>query len=547
MRRRRLPKMGQMRITLIKAALWPLAAVLVAWPAIAGARVPLSASDWLSGSVEQPSNLSGWRPGDPAVPPGKASDLATSAAVEPVAVTRLDRADPDATGTVSARAAGLPADLWGDSDSATLAQQLRAENPRLPALRRLLRRILAAQLVPPKGDLAGMTEGALFLARVDKLLDMGATGAAQELLLAVGDGDPQHFRRLFDIALLSGDEARACRIMDQTPGIAPSFAARIFCLALGGDWPAAAVVYSGASALGRIDPDIDALMSHYLDDAYSDLAESLPLPATVTPLTFRLYEAVGQPLATTDLPLAFALSDLDANGGWKARLDAAERLARVGAIPARQLQGIYMQQKPAASGGVWDRAAGVQRLTHALAAQNRSAVEATLPAVFDSMNAAGLGHALADMAGAASAMLELDGRAGVIAMWLALIDNQASSIEALPADASAFDRWLVSFANGQARGIQPADDPQGIAAILAPAFATDTAADDLPRQAAGLIADNRRGEALLTAIADVDAGLDGDLTRASAGLRVLRALDQQDVARQAAVELMLAPHVLGLR
>lgn len=534
-----------MQAILTKAACLFLAGLL-ALPVAGQARQPLSASDWLSGSLETPDFSSGWRPGDAVAPPTRGSDLAKSGSVDPVAVTRLDQVNPDVTGTISARAAGLPADLWGDSDSATLAQAVQGHNPRLPALRRLMRRILAARLDPPAASPSPAVSGALFLARVDKLLDMGATGAAQELLLAAGDGDPQHFRRLFDIALLSGDEARACLTMDHTPGIAPSFAARIFCLALGGDWAAAAIVYMGADKLGRIDDDTAVLMTHYLDDGFSESSDPLPVPSMVTPLTFRLYEAVGQPLPTNDLPLAFSLSDLDGNGGWKAQLDAAERLARVAAIPASQLRQIYNQQKPAASGGVWDRAIAMQRLDRALASGDPDAVRDALPKAFDIMNSAGLGYALADIAGADTAMLELDDDAGVIAIRLALAANQIQTIEVLPAKASVFDRWLVSFASGEPRSPLPAEDPQGIAAVLAPAFQGNPQTA-LPQQAANLISGNRKGEALLAALADVDAGVDSDLVRAAGGLRVLRALGQGDIARQAAVELMLGTLVSGLR
>lgn len=51
--------------------------------------------------------------------------------------------------------------------------------------------------------------------------------------------------------------------------------------------------------------------------------------------------------------------------------------------------------------------------------------------------------------------------------------------------------------------------------------------------------------ALLRAMADAEAGLDGDVQRAAAGLRRLSELGQPDVARRAAVELLLADH-LGL-
>ena len=125
---------------------------IVLGAATATAQPPLSASDWLSGSTRDPGTISAWRPSD-----GRPADLrrksaestARSGAVEPVGVTRLGEGNPDGKGTVSPRAAGLPADLWGASDGATLAALVRASNPRLPVLRRLERRILAAQLNPP--------------------------------------------------------------------------------------------------------------------------------------------------------------------------------------------------------------------------------------------------------------------------------------------------------------------------------------------------------------------------------------------------------------
>lgn len=537
-----------MRAALIDTRAIVLATTLAVLPFQAGAKPPLSASDWLSGSVQTPGTTSAWRPGDQTPPDArslKRSDLAKSGSVEPVGVTRLGEGNPDSTGTVSARAAGLPKDLWGSSDGGHLAQMVRQQNPHLPALRRLLRRVLAAQFAPPP-VLQQADEGALFLARADKLLDMGATGAAQELLQAAGPNDPERFRRLFDIALLGGNEARACQTMDRTPGIAPSFAARIFCLAFNGDWPAAALVYTGAEYLGKLDPDTATLMAYFLDDGYSDSTEALAVPKTITPLTFRLLEAIGQPLSSNNLPIAFALSDLDDNGGWKAQLDAAERLARVGAIPASQLRQIYLLQQPAASGGVWSRAAALQKLMDALVLRDKDAVTKALPIAYATMNTAGLGNALADMAGAETANMQLEGRAGQIAMWLALAADQAHTIQTPPADASEFDRWLISFAIGKPATALPAQDGDGQATILAPAFEGDPL-DGLSVNAKALIDANKKGEALLNAITDVDAGVNGDFVRAAAGMRVLRALGQEEIARQAAVELMLAQRVSGLR
>lgn len=516
-----------------------IAAICAAQPTTGAARPPLSASDWLSGTVQEAPNQSSWRPGDPrpkdSVKPQK-KDLARTGSVEPVGVTRLGSNNPDSLGTVSARTAGLPADLWGASDGALLARQVLAQDPQLPALRRLLRRVLAARLDPPS-VINKEDEGVLFLARVDKLLDMGATGAAQELLQTAGPSDPDRFRRLFDIALLSANEAQACEIMDLTPGIAPSFSARIFCLALRGDWAAASLVQYGAETLGQIDSDTARLLSHFLDDGYADSDEILPPPATVTPLLYRLHEAVGQPLPPSNLPLAFSLFDLDDNGGWKAQLEAAERLARAGAVPASQLRDIYLLQGPAASGGVWDRVAAVQALEDALANRDKDALEASLPAAFDAMHQAGLIYALADMVGAQSAALAPAGRAGSLAMWLALAANQPQTIEQLPTQATAFDRWLVAFASGEAVSLTPpAGGDEALATTIASAFSSQAPLSDA---ASGLIAENRRGEALFAALDAVNAGVNGDSNRAAQGLRTLIALDQTEIARQAAVELML--------
>lgn len=522
-----------------------IAALLLATPALA--RPPLAASDWLSGSIQTPGSVSAWRPGDPRPADQTAKsrhDLAKSGAVEPVAVTRLGQDNPDSTGTVSARAADLPADLWGDSDAAVLAGLVAQSAPRLPALRRLERRLLAAQLQPPRTQ-AG-DAGKLFLARVDTLLDMGATGAARELLRSAGPPDPQRFRRIFDIALLSGDEAEACALMDRTPGVAPSFPARIYCLALGGDWAAAALVFHGAETLGQIDPQMTALLAQYLDDGYADQGQELVPPTVVTPLVLRLYEAIGQPLSSTELPLAFALADLDQNGGWKARLDAAERLARAGAIPASRLRAIYVEQKPAASGGVWDRAAAVQALDRALTEHDAAGVQAALPLAFDRMSEARLGPALADMVGAQVgaqlASLSLTGRAGQIGLWLALQAGQWQTVGTPPGDAAPFDLWLLDFASGLAEATPPAGTGSDRAQALVPAF---RGAMPVPARAAEKISASRKGEVLLDAIADTDAGLDGDLARAAQGLRSLRALGQGEIARQAAVELVLAPMLEG--
>lgn len=473
-----------------------LALVLgLALPALA--EPPLSASDWLSGSLRGPEReSSAWRPGDAPPPglPGAAGPrpVASTGEVGAVQVTRLGSGNPDAAGLIAPVKAGLSPALWEGSDSAVLADLILRVPSRLPAMNGLLHRLLVAQLVPPPAP-PGAPQGRLLLARADRLLDGGALERAQSLLIAAGPRNPEIFRRLFDIALLQGHEARACEIMNNTPGVAPSFAARIFCLAQTGDWAAAAISLHGAETLGLLEPGQALLLTHFLDDAYVDSDEVLPVADPMTPLDFRIHEAIGQPLPTAALPIAFAHSDLRPNNGWKGRLDAAERLARAGAIPATTLRALYSEQKPAASGGVWDRAAAMQALEAALAGGDPLPA---LPAAFAQFRAAGMAEVLAAMI-AADLPATGEGPAGQIAAWLR--------------------QW------------------QGLATPVPLVWDPALRADPVQPPA------TRQGEALLAAMADIDAGMDADLARAGRGLAMLRALDLSADADLAAAQLSLLP------
>lgn len=480
-------------------------------PALAQQR-PLSASDWLSGSVQAPPReSSAWRPGDAAPPgmgPAAPQPVAESGAVGEVQVTRLDGGDPDAGGTITARRAGLPRDLWQGSSALQLVSLIRQSPARLPAMNALMGRILTAQLTPPASD-EGSLRGQLFLARADRLLDMGALQQAQALLITAGPGDPEVFRRLFDIALLEGDEARACDIMNSTPGIAPSFPARIFCLAQGGDWIAAAISLHGAEMLGLIDERQAIMLTHFLDDGFVDSPEVLEPAERMTPLDFRIHEAIGQPLPTAPLPVAFAQSDLRMNSGWKARLEAAERLARAGAIAPAALRRIYAEQKPAASGGVWERANEMRRLEAALEAGD---IDAALPRVFAEFRNAGMAEVLA-------AMVAPD-----------LPEDPGSD---LSPQSARIATWLRQW-----QGL-PVPEPVPLPEALAQALAAPPAEgpDNAPAMP--------QGEALLAAITDIDAGLDGDLARAGRGLRALQGLGLGQDAELAANQLALLDQMRG--
>ncbi|MGY9033688.1 MAG: hypothetical protein ACKVIA_15860, partial [Rhodobacterales bacterium] len=209
----------------------------------------------------------------------------TNADVPPVTVTGLGAPSPDPIGLLPSDVTGLPHNLWATSDSATLTHLIQsARLDTLPVVHDLMMTLLLAEAGPPLGANTG---GSLFLARVDKMLDIGALDPALALLEQVDTVSPDVFRRLFDVALLTGTEDSACDVMRATPSVAPTFQARIFCLARSGDWAAAALTLNIHRVLGDISPEEEALISRFLDpDLFEDEA-ALQLPDRISPLVFR--------------------------------------------------------------------------------------------------------------------------------------------------------------------------------------------------------------------------------------------------------------------
>lgn len=507
-----------MPIEAIRPTLSALALLTALTPAVA-AEEPLSAIDWLSQSVAAPA-ASG-----PAKP-----TVTTGVMQEAVATTILGAPSPDATGLLPPQVTGLPAALWGPGRTTEIATLIAAERPdSLPALRGLLLTLLLAEADPPAD--AG-SSAQLLTARIDKLLDLGALDQARALLDAAGSRDPGLFRRSFDVALLTGEEDRGCRIMVESPGLAPTFPARIFCLARSGDWNAAALTLRTGQALGHITDEEDALLSRFLDPDLYEGEPPLSAPDRVTPLAWRMFEAIGEPLSTATLPIAFAHAELRPQAGWKAQVEAAERLARAGAIPSNVLLGLYTERKPAASGGVWDRVAAFQKFDAAMTSGDRTAIAQTLPDVWDRMTQAELEVPFADLYGKRLAALNLDGEAGRISLTLALLSPDAASLAASLRPSTPRESFLLALAKGNIDGIAP---PDSLARAIAPAFTGHAVTGQL----ADLTAENRTGEAILAAIDQIEQGVQGDLDGVTDGLALLRKVGLDKAARRTALELLL--------
>jgi hypothetical protein len=476
---------------------------------------PLTGPDWLSDTIIRPHG-----------------DVATSATPPEITVMPLGQVRLDAVGILPFATTGLPAGLWADSAPDTLARLMLSQPAEgLPAMLALTRQLALAELDPPQD---ASTEAILFLARLDLLLDRGALEPARALMERAGPADPRIFRRWFDVSLLTGQAERACAAMRASPDIAPTFPARIFCLARSGDWPAAALSLGTGEALGFISTAEADLIARFLDPELFEGEPPLPLPPEMTPLHYQMLISLGERPPSNALPLAFAHADLADLAGWRAQLDAAERLMRAGAIEPEQWLAIYTARTPAASGGVWERVDALQSFDAALLASDPEAITRYLPEVWAAMQQAGLETAFARLYSDRLLRLPLTGEAAMLARRVGLLSPLYEAVAQGAVAQDDHERFLFAIARGEAPEAPPRTGTDAITTAVATAFADTTPPERFTR----LLNLNRTGEALLRAARTLSAGA-GDTDDMADALRLFRALGLEDTARRAALQLMI--------
>lgn len=483
---------------------------------------PLSAIDWLDEVIALP--IAQPHPGsdEPAV--------ATTALSPEVSVLPLDTANADAVGLLPSSKTGLPQTLWVASATADLNDALAATTPApLPALQALYYTLLLAEADAPTDAPKG---AAFLLTRTDALIRFGAVDAARALLERAGPQDPVLFDRWLDLTLLDGTEDAPCKALRDRPALSENYAARIYCTARAGDWPTAALTYESAVALDALTPVDAALLALYLDPETIETSPPPSPPRDMSPLTFRLFEAAGSPYPTVRLPRAFAMADLRETAGWRTEIEAAERLARTGALPANRLLGLYTDRKPAASGGVWDRVRAIQAFDTALHSGDPAKVAETLPGAWQKMRQRGLETAFAQLFADDLKALDLPDEAADIAFSMILLsDDYERSGERLTSP-NPQQQFLIGLAAG-APDMALVNTSRE--AAIAHAFATP-----VPASAhADLINAGKLGEAILVAANQLDRARGGNLGDMTDALVTLRALGLEDTARRAALQILI--------
>ena len=446
-----------------------------------------------------------------------------------MSVQTIEGPQTDAVGLLPVAVTGLPRDLWAGSSTAAIAGRLDDVGQELlPSMQELLYLILLSELDPPADSTQRAT---LTLARVDALLALGAVEQASALVNLTGNDTPELFRRAFDVSLLLNTVDEICARMRSTPSISPTFPARIFCLARGGDWAGATLTLETGRALGFVSEDEDLLLAHFLDLGLDEDINPPVLPTHPSPLEFRMFEAIGRPLPTHDLPVAFAHADLSGFTGWKTQIESAERLARTGAIDPNRLFGLYSEQKPAASGGVWDRAAAIQALDATFLSFDGSYVGPALVAAWRAMEMVELEVPFARQYCSRLIGRHLQGEAQHIRFRMCLLAGNQPDGLINPIAPDHREDLVVKLLGGDISAVRPVNAYER--AILA-----GFSSAEMPVRLRSLTAEDRLGEAVLRAIALLENGAKGDLDELTDALTFFRLAGFEKTARRAAIELL---------
>ncbi|SHH75230.1 hypothetical protein [Marivita hallyeonensis] len=508
----------------IKAALiWFLAGAIP----VAAQDGPLSAIDWLAVQREIPSVVA-------ITPAPNEAPVAETAAVPDIEVQTLNAPSVGGTGLLPSSITGLPPSLWrGSTEADVIAalEPLRRGKPAVPALDTLLHTLLLAEADPPQAS-----DGKrLFEARIDALYDHGLVAPAEAMVDRAGDLTPTLFQRAFDLALLTGSDEALCQRLNENPSLSRDLSTRIWCATRAGDFSLAMTVYQTGVTLAQLSDTDEELLLRFLDPEYAEQVDPLRPPVRPTPLQFRLFEAIGEALPTAPLPLPFAVVELTGDAGWRAQLQAAERLARAGAIDGNQLLGAYTQQMRAASGGIWDRVEALQRFETALTTGDPGAVSSSLERVWPQMRNAGLLVPFANLFASRLQGLPLSSRAARIAAYAALLSDDYEALAGNLADTDDPQiAFLAAIAKGQAPQTLPPDMPHRRS--LADTW---QAAPVAPPDMARMPGQNRLGEALLRTIDTFENGANGNSADLTSALTTLRAFGLEDTARRSALQLAI--------
>lgn len=308
-------------------------------------RAALAAALWLAALSPAPAQEPPPVPPLPPIPDAEAGtplSLAPEAAPTPQAGEdgiSLGALGGDAAGGLAPEAQAFGGDLWrGDGRRLVGLLERLPTGARSPAMRSLMRRLLAAPGAPPPGALP---EGAFVGARIALLSRLGAFDEAARIADSAGDAAAPWPRA--EARFWRGENERACALADAAIAAQPDRRwnkALVLCLARRGETAAAGLALA---LLADRAEDGEAPWLRLAARAVGQVAEAAPVLDDA--LGYAATVAAGAALSPEHAAAASAAAAralaLDPAQPAETRLAAAERAAALGAFSGRELADAY--------------------------------------------------------------------------------------------------------------------------------------------------------------------------------------------------------------
>ena len=164
--------------------------------------------------------------------------------------------DLNSVGIIPAKITGIDPKIWQEMNELTLFLELQSlPTLNFDATQTFLKRVLISETIPPIPNLKSKLSGKLYLiAKLDKLIEIGALEEAETIINQVSRIDSNLFERLATISFLTGRIDSMCNQLSLYPGLNDDLTVKIICLSNLDDWSAAALISWPYSAFACFTP-----------------------------------------------------------------------------------------------------------------------------------------------------------------------------------------------------------------------------------------------------------------------------------------------------
>ncbi len=293
----------------------------------------------------------------------------------------------NSVGIISTKITGIDPNIWEGLDEKTLFTNLE----QLPSLnfhsaQRFLKRILISETQPPKSTSDSKMSGKYyFLAKLDKLIDLGALDEAETIILQVPKMNREIFVRWQKISFLTGRLERLCKTLGSNFSLSQNLSVRIVCLKYLNDWEAAALTLSTAASLNLLEENREKLLIHYLDEALMPAEQLQTSAVQLDEIDYFILKSTS--LASTLIAdkAMYQYMNLKDNSKTAKRVEAAEQLAAKKSISISTLFDIYRNSNIEGSIDIWQRIICIKNLDMALKRNNEKTVRIALDKAIEQM------------------------------------------------------------------------------------------------------------------------------------------------------------------